>query len=397
MPFTNAWDETKPAGTRDLNLGDDDIREFKQQVRERLALDHHFPSSDDGDTGYHDLLTLIAQGSDPSAIASKLRLYSKTTAGFAELFSVHESNVVNQLTLNGKILIEALTVGSIAQGDIFYHDGTKVTRLGAGTTGQFLKTLGAGANPLWANLSGSYINGLFKNLKIVNSGNHVVVLTADEALIDDGAGSVLRLTSINEQADIEAVAGAGGLDAGPGAEAVNTIYYIWLIGKTDGTKKLMLSASSSAPTMPSGYTYKALVSAVGNNNASNFIGFTQRGRMYVFTTWGVMASGNVGTGTWIGIDLTPANMSTNPGFVPSALSAHAFGSFSGGSGANGAMTNDNSITADVTTRNQANKLIDGGNLSRWQFDLLTADTLYWQSAAGDAAVYLQGFFIDKLV
>lgn len=36
------------------------------------------------------------------------------------------------------------------QGDVLYHNGTNVVRLGAGTSGHFLKTLGAGANPEWA-------------------------------------------------------------------------------------------------------------------------------------------------------------------------------------------------------------------------------------------------------
>ena len=42
-------------------------------------------------------------------------------------------------------------IGSAAQGDIFYRGAESWTRLGAGTSGQFLKTNGAGANPAWAN------------------------------------------------------------------------------------------------------------------------------------------------------------------------------------------------------------------------------------------------------
>lgn len=40
--------------------------------------------------------------------------------------------------------------GTPQQGDILYYDGTTWTRLGPGTTGQFLKTLGPSTNPLWA-------------------------------------------------------------------------------------------------------------------------------------------------------------------------------------------------------------------------------------------------------
>lgn len=40
-------------------------------------------------------------------------------------------------------------VGSAAQGDILYRGASSWTRLGAGTSGQFLRTNGAGANPSW--------------------------------------------------------------------------------------------------------------------------------------------------------------------------------------------------------------------------------------------------------
>ena len=36
------------------------------------------------------------------------------------------------------------------QGDVLYYGGSGLARLGAGTSGQFLKTQGAGANPVWA-------------------------------------------------------------------------------------------------------------------------------------------------------------------------------------------------------------------------------------------------------
>lgn len=44
-------------------------------------------------------------------------------------------------------------IGSAAQGDILYRGASGWERLGAGTTGHFLKTLGAGANPAWAAVS----------------------------------------------------------------------------------------------------------------------------------------------------------------------------------------------------------------------------------------------------
>ena len=39
------------------------------------------------------------------------------------------------------------------QGDIVYRDGSGIQRLGAGTSGQFLKTQGTGANPTWGTVT----------------------------------------------------------------------------------------------------------------------------------------------------------------------------------------------------------------------------------------------------
>jgi len=65
--------------------------------------------------------------------------------------------------------------------------------------------------------------------------------------------------------------GVNGLDAG--SEAANTWYYLWLIKQTASpfTVAGLLSASSTAPTMPAGYTHSRLIGAVRNDGSSNFI------------------------------------------------------------------------------------------------------------------------------
>lgn len=54
--------------------------------------------------------------------------------------------------LPSQVRINDLTIASEAQGDLIYHGGSAWARLGAGTSGQFLKTQGAGADPAWADL-----------------------------------------------------------------------------------------------------------------------------------------------------------------------------------------------------------------------------------------------------
>ena len=43
-----------------------------------------------------------------------------------------------------------IAMTSDAQGDVLFYGGTDYERLAAGTSGYFLKTLGAGADPAWA-------------------------------------------------------------------------------------------------------------------------------------------------------------------------------------------------------------------------------------------------------
>ena len=54
-----------------------------------------------------------------------------------------------------------LTTTSTTQGDLVYRDGSGLQRLGAGTSGHFLKTQGTGANPVWAEAGGKFESALF--------------------------------------------------------------------------------------------------------------------------------------------------------------------------------------------------------------------------------------------
>lgn len=108
MPsYSETWDVTKPAGSRDLSLGDDDIREFKRALDERLNEDHYKPNDETGVTqvGYHRKCTLVKQGSNATAVTDTYILFCKNDGSTDELFGIDESGNVIQFTDAGKLAV----------------------------------------------------------------------------------------------------------------------------------------------------------------------------------------------------------------------------------------------------------------------------------------------------
>jgi hypothetical protein len=72
----------------------------------------------------------------------------------------HSNQAVGNATAYWNIMSSAgtdadlLNIASTAQGDIYYNNGSAIARLGAGTSGHFLKTSGTSANPVWAEAGG---------------------------------------------------------------------------------------------------------------------------------------------------------------------------------------------------------------------------------------------------
>jgi hypothetical protein len=78
----------------------------------------------------------------------------------AALDTVSATEIDDSAVTTAKIAANAvdgtkIALGSDAQGDVMYYSGTDWVRLGAGTSGQYLKTNGAAANPEWATVSGA--------------------------------------------------------------------------------------------------------------------------------------------------------------------------------------------------------------------------------------------------
>jgi hypothetical protein len=147
--------------------------------------------------------------------------------------------------------------------------------------------------------------GAGRNIVCSRPSASTIDIDADEVQLKDANGNVFVATSVNLTADITA-SGANGLDTG--AEASGTWYYGWVIyNPASNTVASLLSVSATAPTMPSGYTFKALVTAARNDGSSNFLAYNQKGKWIYFD-----AQQSVGGG----LSATAETAITISGFVP---------------------------------------------------------------------------------
>jgi hypothetical protein len=79
------------------------------------------------------------------------------------------------------------------------------------------------------------------------------------------------------------IANSGLLGLDTGSESADAWYYIWIIAKADGTVSAILSASATAPTIPTGYIYKRLVSMV-RNTSGDFVNFVQENERWGYVS-----------------------------------------------------------------------------------------------------------------
>lgn len=147
------------------------------------------------------------------------------------------------------------------------------------------------------------VQSTFKNLKIIWASNTTLTLTADQLLMQNSSGVPYLAKSVSVTLN-SASSGAGGLDTG--SIAANTWYYVY--GIYNGTtQSAVLSASSSGPTLPGGYTYDTgPIGAARTDGSSHFLGFMQFGRDWQYwvtasssnlTAFPVIASGSAGSYT----------------------------------------------------------------------------------------------------
>ncbi len=219
----------------------------------------------------------------------------------------------------------------------------------------------------------------YRDLVVANNSSnptYQVDVAAAAIVLEDSSGNAKRFGTLAETVDITA-SGANGLDTG--SEAASTWYHIWAIGKSDGTLDALVSTSSTAPTLPEGYTYKGYLGAVYNNGSSNIITFHQYNNDVSIMETGVLAGGTQSSYTSVSLAAAvPPTAKTVTGFLS------AVGGASTAPAAYLAATSAG-ISAMTVQSNAANNSTFTAFIT---MKLVEAQTVYYKNLATGGSVYL---------
>ena len=115
---------------------------------------------------------------DYSISGTAITTTSSVTSG-VEVFSLIIHDAGNAPVIEDNSVTGAkIALGSDAQGDVMYYNGSDWARLAAGTSGHFLKTQGTGANPAWAEAGGG------KVLQVVSTTKTDTFSTTSDSFTD---------------------------------------------------------------------------------------------------------------------------------------------------------------------------------------------------------------------
>jgi len=316
----------------------------------------------------------------------------------AERPSSHWKNVTVDCTVtlpDNVVAGAAIVDNSIASAKI--QDNTiaiaKINYTGTANATTYLRGDGSFATPT------STSTGLasYKGLVITTpADNQSVTVTADKVVVSNNQDVSVVLSSVSLTVNLD-TSGANGLDNG--SLAANTGYFLYVIYNGPVTAGLA-STSATAPVMPSGYTYKALVGWCTTDNTSspfNVEEFTQRDDEFAWMTPQKVFDGTMSTST-SAIDLSaggalgyavvpPSNVKVVHGRVRSVSGYYLIHPVTFANG----MSDDNDVIWAIEQQ-------PGGVWGHGSFHILPleAQKLYHQHQSAQAAkTYITGFTFGR--
>ena len=102
---------------------------------------------------------------------------------------------------------------------------------------------------------------------------HDLDIAAGLARDADNANNLILANALTKRLDAAWAVGTGNGGLDTGSLAADSLYYVWLIKRTDtGVVDVLISLSDTTPTMPTSYDVKLRIGAVGTDASSNLSG-----------------------------------------------------------------------------------------------------------------------------
>jgi len=139
--FTKVWDEDAPAGSDNPRSGDDEIRDTRYGVRERLAMDHVFEATESsGKIGDHHTIHLSPKTNLGTGATDDPLFGCQYVSGVPELFFVSEDDTDVQITSGGAlkphtggiVQVRNTITGAVATGTTAMPDDNSIPQITEG-------------------------------------------------------------------------------------------------------------------------------------------------------------------------------------------------------------------------------------------------------------------------
>lgn len=102
------------------------------------------------------------------------------------------------LTNAGLTTVTDLTITNEAQGDILYRSAASWVRLAAGTSGYYLKTQGAGANPVWSVVNVGTADSVAQNATLEDGGANDAILSFTQQTVSAPTLTIPNFASVSD-------------------------------------------------------------------------------------------------------------------------------------------------------------------------------------------------------
>ena len=96
------WDSANPLDNSIVSQFPANERASRAAAKTNFGVNHH--DTNDGDVGKHEAVSLLEQGSDPSAVANEGQLYTKDVSGATEMFYRDAAGNIVKVTSAGRVV-----------------------------------------------------------------------------------------------------------------------------------------------------------------------------------------------------------------------------------------------------------------------------------------------------